>query len=35
MPLKQRKIDAILEKYDGMITGQNDPTAGDPPSALF
>lgn len=35
MPLKQRKIDAILKKYDGMITGQNDLTAGNPPSALF
>ena len=35
MPLKQRKIDTILKKYDGMITGQNDLTAGNPPSALF
>lgn len=32
---KQRRIDTILKKYDGMITGLNDLTAGDPPSALF
>lgn len=35
MSLKQRKIEAILKKYDGMITGLRDLTAGDPPSALF
>ena len=35
MPLKQRKIDTILKKYDGIITSQNDLTAGNPPSALF
>ena len=35
MSLKQRKIEAILKKYDGMITGLQDLTAGDPPSALF
>ena len=35
MSTKQEKIDAILKKYDGMITGLNDLTAGDPPSALF
>lgn len=35
MSLRQRKIEAILKKYDGMITGLNDLTAGDPPSILF
>ena len=35
MLLRQRKIEAILKKYDGMITGLNDLTAGDPPSILF
>ena len=35
MSSKQQKIDAILKKYDGMITGLNDLTAGDPPSDLF
>ena len=35
MSRKQLKIDTILRKYDGMITGLNDLTAGDPPSALF
>lgn len=35
MSSKQQKIDAILKKYGDMITGINDLTAGDPPSALF
>lgn len=35
MSLRQQKIDAILKKYGNMITGLNDLTAGDPPSALF
>lgn len=35
MSLRQRKIDGILKKYDDMITGIQDLTAGDPPSALF
>ena len=35
MSTKQQKIDAILKKYDGIITGLNDLTAGDPPSSLF
>lgn len=35
MSHKQRKIDTILKKYDGVITGLNDLTAGDPPSTLF
>ena len=35
MSSKQQKLDAILKKYDGVITGLNDLTAGDPPSALF
>lgn len=33
--LKQQKIDAIMKKYEGIITGPQDLTAGDPPSALF
>lgn len=35
MSLKERKVDTILKKYDGMITGLNDLTAGNPPSTLF
>lgn len=35
MSSKQRKIDAILKKYEGLITGLNDLTAGDPPSEIF
>lgn len=35
MSLRQQKIDAILKKYGNMVTGLNDLTAGDPPSALF
>lgn len=35
MSSKQQKLDAILKKYGGVITGLNDLTAGDPPSALF
>ncbi len=35
MLLKQRKIESILKKYNGMITGLNDLTAGDTPSAIF
>lgn len=35
MTLKQRKFEAILKKYDNVITGSNDLTAGSPPSALF
>lgn len=35
MSLKQRKIESIMKKYDDMITGLQDLTAGDPPSALF
>lgn len=35
MSLKQRKIESIVKKYDGMITGLQDLTAGKPPSALF
>lgn len=35
MSLRQRKIDAIRKKYDGMIADLQDLTAGDPPSALF
>lgn len=35
MSSNQRKIDTILKKYDGLITGLSDLTAGDPPSAIF
>lgn len=35
MSLKQRKIEAILKKYGDTITGLNDLTGGDPPSAIF
>lgn len=33
--LAKKQIDTILKKYNGKITGLNDLTAGDPPSALF
>ena len=29
------KLDSILQKYDGVITGLEDLTGGNPPSALF
>lgn len=35
MALKQRKFEAISQKYNGMITGLTDLTAGNSPSALF
>lgn len=35
MSRKQRKIDAILKKYNGMITGIGDLVGDEPPSRLF
>ncbi|MBD5134291.1 MAG: 1-acyl-sn-glycerol-3-phosphate acyltransferase [Clostridiales bacterium] len=35
MSLKQQKIDAIIKKYDGMITGLSDLTASRSPSIIF
>lgn len=35
MPMKQQKINTILKKYSGVITGLKDLTGDKPPSALF
>lgn len=35
MALQQRKLEAILQKYGGMVTGLSDLAADAPPSALF
>lgn len=35
MSLRQDKLNAILKKFDGTITGQTDLAADKPPSALF
>lgn len=34
-PSKQKQLNRILQKYDGVITGANDLLAGQPPSTLF
>lgn len=35
MEIKERKIDRILNKYGGMVTGLSDLAADIPPTTLF